>query len=97
MTLGRLEFAVHVTGDFVDEQICVYLSSPAVLDDHPGCWTCLAGWTGRLALERPAFGATPLQAISVALPLLESLLHLRFANAEFFVDGRPFLLTSAEG
>ena len=97
MTHDRLEFMVEVNDHAGGHQICVYVSLPAVMDHQPGCWTCLAGWTGSMALERPAFGATALQAVSLAFPMLEELLQLGFPDAEFVMDGRPFLLRSTDG
>lgn len=93
MTENCLSFTVDVTDGTGTWQLSAYIRSPAVLDAYPNCWTCLVGWTGSIAQERPVFGASTLQALSLAVPALEALLRINFPHTEFLMNGNPFLLS----
>lgn len=96
MTDNRVRFEIEVIGPAGSQRICAFICSPAIEDDQPDFWTCRVGWSGPLALERPGFGATALQALNLAIPLLEGLLQMRFPDAEFLMSGRPFFLKPSD-
>lgn len=93
MTANCLEFTVDVNDGMSTQRLNAYIRSPAVLSAYPNCWTCLVGWTGPMAQEKPVFGASTLQTLSLAVPTLETLLRVSFLGSEILMDGKPFLFS----
>jgi hypothetical protein len=59
-------------------------------------WTCTFRWQDASFGKRSAYGATPLQALALAIPLLEISLRSEFPGARIFMDGKPFISVESD-
>ena len=90
---GEMVFAVETTTlSGACTPLTVYIRSPVIEPDRPGCWTCRFGWTGDNPREFCSCGATSLQALHLAIPLLQIRLDNAFSDGRILQDGMPFLL-----
>lgn len=92
MQINRLDFDLEVQVGGETQHIVAYIQGPKILDEHPGCWTCIVGWVGHSESQKLAFGATPLQALSISTDVLASSLRLAF-GPEVTVDKLPFFFS----
>lgn len=73
--------------------VSVFIAKP-VLDDRMSCWTCLICISADEVRERKIYGASSLQALSLAASIVPSLILTFFPGEEFMESGTPVVLST---
>ena len=92
MSAPEITFAVEVVEAGRRTPLTLFIRTPSVEPEMPGCWTCVSGWRGAHARERRIYGATSLQALELSVPILQLSLDLVFPDGEILQDGLPFVI-----